>query len=284
MSVEKKLSCIYCRGRLVREAERLCCTSCGREFFFKNDIAEMVDKRRASEADLLIKRFYDEFPYDIDAGQVYEKLSPFSKKVFSSVKPGDRVVDVGCGVGRNIRRFMELGCSVIGVDQSISSLRRIRRIDSEIELVNASVFNLPFNDEVFDVVTSVGVLHHTGDARRAFVELARILKPGGTLYLSIYRKYGTYYFIYKSVGCVFRSLTMLRPIGLYFFYLFDKFLLKRGRSFRQSEAFFADYFLVPVASFHTEREVCEWVKKEAMKCNVYKRHHPDMVSVIVTKT
>ena len=71
----------------------------------------------------------------------------------------------------------------------------------------ADNLRLPFPDAIADVVISDGVIHHTEDPRGAFAENLRILKPGGRMYLGVYKASGRYRFLYKypgagsSVGC-----------------------------------------------------------------------------------
>ena len=70
----------------------------------------------------------------------------------------------------------------------------------------ATNLQLPMPDGVFDAVVSDGVIHHTPDPRRAFRENARVLKPGGHLYLGVYNRQGYYYYLYTYVGVPIRWL------------------------------------------------------------------------------
>jgi SAM-dependent methyltransferase len=64
-----------------------------------------------------------------------------------------------------------------------------------VETKQGSLLELPFDDESFDVVWSNGVIHHTVDPDRALVELCRVLKPGGHLWLYVYGSGGIYWFL-----------------------------------------------------------------------------------------
>ncbi|MGE3510530.1 MAG: methyltransferase domain-containing protein, partial [Vicinamibacterales bacterium] len=55
-----------------------------------------------------------------------------------------------------------------------------------VDVIQADVFHLPFRDEVFDVIVSLGVLHHTRDTREAFLSLPRHVKEGGTIAVWLY--------------------------------------------------------------------------------------------------
>lgn len=286
--------CVDCDGGLECLGELLRCEGCGREYSNERDIMCFLDNERIGFEDQKVSSFYNTYPYDINFGLNIDKdnlpiHSAFSKEMFSDVSEGDLVLDVGCGVGKNTLAYHALGCKVIGLDQSMSSLEKIRSVNSSVCLVNASVFHLPLRSESFDVICSIGVLHHTHDTQEGFFRLLRLLKPGGKFYVSVYRKYGRYYFVYFSFGYVFRKLYSFGKLGkrmlekvMAIFHIFDRYLFGKRRSAQQSRAFFADYFLVPIANFHTEREVSDWVR-DGFTCQIFREHHPDMVSVIVTK-
>ncbi|MBN2371269.1 MAG: class I SAM-dependent methyltransferase [Vicinamibacteria bacterium] len=95
-------------------------------------------------------------------------------------KEGLRILDAGCGTGNHLIHLSRRGRAV-GVDISEDALRfcRVR----EVTVARASVVDLPFQDETFDVVTCFDVLYHrwvTQDSP-AVRELARVLRPGGVL-------------------------------------------------------------------------------------------------------
>jgi len=93
-----------------------------------------------------------------------------------------RLLDVGCGTGLNVA---EAGrwADAVGVDVSDEALRFARA--RGIAVARASIEALPFADATFDVVTSFDVLYHraVGDDARAVRELARVLAPGGLLFV-----------------------------------------------------------------------------------------------------
>lgn len=100
---------------------------------------------------------------------------------------GARVLDVGCQLGALPVALAELGAAVTGVDVDDALLAgaRLRAgcYGARADFARAEAEALPFDDNTFDVVTFVDVIEHVRDPRAAVRELARVLRPGGTLYL-----------------------------------------------------------------------------------------------------
>jgi ubiquinone/menaquinone biosynthesis C-methylase UbiE len=95
-------------------------------------------------------------------------------------KSGDKILDAGVGYGGLLGRLPEL--QRFGVDISMSYLRRI---PSELDVCFAKLENLPYKDEVFDIVVSTDVLEHVIDLNKVVDELMRVLKKNGTLILRV---------------------------------------------------------------------------------------------------
>ncbi len=105
----------------------------------------------------------------------------------SGARPGDRVLDVGCGGGylaRLLAAAVGPGGQVTGVDPSAAAVRYARRrtpANCSFQTGTGQDLNLP--DRSFDVVTSTLATHHIPEAERAtaFGEMFRVLRPGGVL-------------------------------------------------------------------------------------------------------
>jgi SAM-dependent methyltransferase len=105
------------------------------------------------------------------------------------LQPGDHVLDLGSGSGTDA--FCAAACvgetgRVVGVDFTDGQLSRARREAEEhgihtVELVEASIDELPFEDATFDAVISNGVINLSPVKHRVFAEAARVLRPGGRL-------------------------------------------------------------------------------------------------------
>jgi ubiquinone/menaquinone biosynthesis C-methylase UbiE len=91
-----------------------------------------------------------------------------------------RVLDVGCGTGRNLPLF-DGRARVVAVDPCPEALRKARRRAPGALCVRARAEALPFRDGVFDGVTSGLVFCSVADPHAGLVELRRVLRPAGTL-------------------------------------------------------------------------------------------------------
>ena len=115
------------------------------------------------------------------------------------IRSNQRILDIGCGSGRHACAVHRLpAVTVIGADLRLSDLRAARRAlrlhdrlgehgGGTWALSAADVCRLPFRSNVFDHVICSEVLEHIADDRRAAAELARVLKPDGTLAVSVPR-------------------------------------------------------------------------------------------------
>ena len=115
------------------------------------------------------------------------------------LKPGNRVLDAGCGTGRHVcEAFRTGGVDVVGIDlkwedlcKAATTLYLMREAEGGGQgrclISRADVTTLPFRDEVFDAVICSEVLEHLADNRAAIGELVRVLKPGGNLVVSVPR-------------------------------------------------------------------------------------------------
>ncbi|GAA6527464.1 methyltransferase domain-containing protein [Intrasporangium sp. DVR] len=102
----------------------------------------------------------------------------------SGVGRGSRVLDVGCGTGTQLERYLAAGCDVAGIDTSPAMLARAReRLGPAADLRLADAQRIPFGDAKFDVVTATLVLHELSPLEREAVgkEMARVLTDSGRL-------------------------------------------------------------------------------------------------------
>lgn len=101
---------------------------------------------------------------------------------------GKRVLDLGCGDGRFVGCAAPLARETIGFDLSrgVELARRRTRPRGTVDFVQGDIFHLPFRSGSMDLVSSVGVLHHTPDPRAAYVAASRLVADGGHLNIWVY--------------------------------------------------------------------------------------------------
>lgn len=95
-------------------------------------------------------------------------------------KPGERILDIGCGTGQLTAEVVRSGAQVTGIDRSASMIERARSNFPEIEFRVEDVREMRHEGE-FDAVFSNAVLHWVVPAEAAVAAMARALKPGGRL-------------------------------------------------------------------------------------------------------
>ena len=103
---------------------------------------------------------------------------------------GLTVLDAGCGGGRYCKVAGEAGATVIGVDHTsaVDKAARLCRELQNVGIVQADLKRLPFEPASFDVVFSIGVMHHDVDTRTVFDSVAGMVRPGGRYAVWLYRQ------------------------------------------------------------------------------------------------
>ncbi len=103
-----------------------------------------------------------------------------------------KILDAGCGDGRNIIYFMRMGLSIYAVDNNADAIRKIRNAAKTLatnlppgNFQISSVENMPFVENFFDWIISNAVLHFAENEshfKQMITEMWRVLKPGGILF------------------------------------------------------------------------------------------------------
>ncbi|MEM3408446.1 MAG: class I SAM-dependent methyltransferase [Candidatus Micrarchaeia archaeon] len=141
--------------------------------------------------------------------QVRRDVIEFSKEW----KPG-KLLDIGCGSGRNLFHFAEKGFDWYGIDfskeminKAIENFKR-KNIDVKGRLKVGDMTELPFQDESFDYIISIASFHHLPkeEQLKTIKEMKRVLKENGEMIISVWNKYS-----FKRIGFWFSGKETLIP-------------------------------------------------------------------------
>ncbi|NNH73320.1 class I SAM-dependent methyltransferase [Nocardia uniformis] len=115
------------------------------------------------------------------------------------IGPGTKVIDVGCGAGRHSFEAYRRGADIVAFDQNAGDLADVQTLFeamaevgeapdyAKAETVRGDALDLPYGDGAFDVVIASEILEHIPRDGQAINELARVLKPGGVLAVTVPR-------------------------------------------------------------------------------------------------
>ena len=181
--------------------------------------------------------------------QKFKKFIGFKKKV----------LEVGCGTGQ-LSIYFSIGTNnkIVGFDPTIESLNLAKNFAlkneiSNIDFVNADIFDDVLVKDYFDFIWCNGVLHHTKDPYKAFEIVVNSLKEEGYILVGLYNKIG-------------RLRTLLRKyiskiFGIKFLEIFDPTLKNLKISNEERKSWIKDQYFHPIESLHTLDEVLEWFEK-----------------------
>ncbi len=188
----------------------------------------MSEQKSAEET----QSFYNVHSFEAPKAFKNVQINRFKKLGVEFPKTG-KVLDVGTGSGRSAYAIHRINpnLDITVLDIAEKSLARI----TGFKKVHASALDIPFPDESFDVVVSVGCLHHTPNAKKGFQECCRVLKKGGVLIVALYNAWTLYPLVYNITKHTPKFIQKLFPLPIV-----------------------QDQFFTPHASFHSPQQVKRW--------------------------
>lgn len=177
------------------------------------------------------------------AGLTYVDALPFEK--------GARVLDVGCGGGIMSVALARRGFNVDAVDHAaamVEQTRQVAKLAGMEKIVHCSIedaHEFTFEDNTFELVVALGVIHWLHDLRKVMTEITRVLKPGGYAILSVDTRWGSRLDVAQLLRWVvngqLRKFGLLSPVtsvsvgpNFYSAKQFKRYLLKTSLVFVQS--------------------------------------------------
>lgn len=183
-------------GPLSETAGALCCAECGAEYPIVQGVPVLLDPGRSSEPFLAAEQQqWDAQAETYEADRVRDLVYMAGVRSAISnlgVRPGDRVLDAGCGTGLTVRGYHRPGVRTVVLDLSLQSLLYLRRRlppAAAVDLICGDLTALPFADGVFGKVLCANALQHLPDAElrsRAVGGLARVARPGGRVVVTVH--------------------------------------------------------------------------------------------------
>jgi SAM-dependent methyltransferase len=142
--------------------------------------------------------------YDVFTPQANDRLIAAFKRL-SSLPPGARVADLGCGSGAFTELLRRAGYQSVGLDISPKLVALGRRKYPGLELIEGDAENLPFETESLDGVLLSGLVHHFPNPRRLAAEVQRVLKPGGRFVAFDPNRMNPFMWLYRNRSSPFYS-------------------------------------------------------------------------------
>jgi SAM-dependent methyltransferase len=204
------------------------------------------------------------------------------------------ILELGCGKGRHTFYASEIAKEIIAVDfgKAVDVAFANNRNKKNIHFIQADIYNLPFKENYFDFVFSIGVLHHLPTPEQGFNRLVKLLNSGGGILVYVYHSFPKHSFNYYLLKFVnfFRYITIRLPYNILHFlcypiaylsyavliipykYIFRKFI-KTGWPLGA----YADYpfqvilndtfdrFSAPIENRYSKEQIVQWYKNAGLK-------------------
>ena len=177
------------------------------------------------------------------------------------------ILDAGCGTGDKSIFFAKSGSKVTSIDFSKGQLSVLRKNIKKEDIKNIGICQKDLvNDSLedlgkFDIICSIGVLHHTENPYICFEKLVKQLKPNGTILIALYHKYSRFRF--RIVRFFLKRLVTRDFKKLYNWFFKSKLTLFLRKNVSKNTLY--DRYIVPYESYHTLKEVKKWFLENDIK-------------------
>jgi ubiquinone/menaquinone biosynthesis C-methylase UbiE/uncharacterized protein YbaR (Trm112 family) len=165
------------------------CTGCKREFQVNGGVPRFVPRENYASGFGLEWTRHARTQYDSYCGIAVSEQRFFSQTQWPRDLRGELLLEVGSGSGRFTEQAANTGATVVSLDYSyaVDANHASNGSRRNVLIVQADVFAMPFRPHTFDRLFCFGMLQHTPDPARAFAALPRMLRPGGSLCVDVYK-------------------------------------------------------------------------------------------------
>ncbi len=174
-----------------------------------------------------------------------------------------KILEVGCGTGQ-LSIYFALGTNneVVALDPTIESIRLAKNFSikneiTNVNFVNADIFDDVLSENYFDFIWCNGVLHHTKNPYHGFQIVCKSLKKNGYVLIGLYNKIGRLRTLIRKY--------MIKLFGSKILNFFDPTLKKLKISDEEKKSWIKDQYFHPIESLHTLDETLNWFKKNEIE-------------------
>ena len=163
--------------------------------------ASIESVRRYWSEHLNLTQFLRGEEYEVGSPRFFEAVRasllrfPYKRGLLEDMwsdRAGERLLEIGCGMGADLVAFAQRGFDVTGVDLSSDAIAmtalHLETLELSGEAKSANAEELPFPSDTFDEVFSTGVFQHTPEPQKAIDEAIRVLRPGGNMTVVLYHR------------------------------------------------------------------------------------------------
>jgi SAM-dependent methyltransferase len=182
--------CPACRAPLSALPDTLRCPACEATFPAPGGIPRFVPADNYSASFGLQWNRHRRTQLDSAVGKPISEKRLFETTRWPREMSGARILEAGSGAGRFTEVLVRTRAAVYSFDYSnaVDANAANNGRNPNLRLFQADIFAIPLREQWFDHVLCLGVLQHTPDPKRAFLSLARHVRPGGDLVIDVYRR------------------------------------------------------------------------------------------------
>lgn len=252
----------------------------------EEDLMPTMQKPSNTETKKAIRRYWDAHPISTDSvphepgtRESFEAIYAKWKETIDDRRMqfladcrGKEVLEVGCGIGKDARFLTENGIDYTGLDYSFRTLQLAQKhlefAGLRKRFVNGDATSLPFGDNRFGLVMSIGVLHHVPGTAEACREAMRVARPGGSVRIMFYNRHSYHYalvnYVVRPLIWLMLALPPLRALlragpeklrQMFAVCKEDGFSRERVLAISADTSFAGQDNFIPHSGFYTEKEM-----------------------------